>query len=226
VGAPSRAIQLARRVVAPVRPLLYRSRPLSVSWGLERGTPVDRAYIETFLAAHASDIRGRVLEVTDTRYTDRFGTAVTRKDVLDIDADNPLATVVADLAAADSVPAESFDCFVLTQTLQFVADPGAAVRHAHRLLRPGGVLLASLPSITKIDTPTREVDRWRFTQASCRDLFERVFGHDRVQISTAGNVATAVAFLMGMAAEELPAKTLAAVDPDFPVVVLVRAVKS
>jgi SAM-dependent methyltransferase len=226
VRASDRAIRAARRLVAPYRPILHRSRPFSVSWGLERGTPIDRAYIESFLAAHSSDIGGRVLEVKDTRYTDRFGKAVVRKDVLDVDAGNPQATIVADLSAADSAPSDTFDCFVLTQTLQYVPDPAAAVRHAHRLLRPNGVLLATLPSITKVEAPARAVDRWRYTEASSRELFEGVFGPTSVEISTAGNVAAAVAFLMGMAAEELPAERLAEVDPDFPVVVLVRAVKS
>jgi SAM-dependent methyltransferase len=226
VRASDRAIHAARRLIAPFRPILYRSRPFSVVWGLERGTPIDRAYIERFLSAHRSDIGGRVLEVKDTRYTDRFGTGVVQKDVLDVDAANPLATIVADLSTADRVPSDAFDCFVLTQTLQFVPDPVGAVRHAHRLLRPNGVLLASVPSITKVEGRAHRIDRWRYTEASCRDLFEGVFDPSRVEISTAGNVAAAVAFLMGMAAEELKAGRLAQVDPDFPVVVLVRAVKS
>jgi len=226
VSAASSVVRVARRLVAPVRPILYRSRPLSVSWGLERGTPVDRAYIEAFLGAHRSDIGGHVLEVKDAGYATRLGTGVTATDVLDVDPANPLATIVADLSSADSVSTCAFDCFILTQTLQYVRDPAGAVAHAHRVLRSGGVLLASLPSITKVEAPARDVDRWRFTEASCRDLFGGVFGNGSVEISTAGNLAAAVAFLLGMAAEELTPRKLGRVDPDYPVVVLVRAVKS
>jgi SAM-dependent methyltransferase len=221
-----RLVQRARRLVSPVRPVLYRTRPFSVSWGLERGTPIDRVYIEEFLQHHETDIGGHVLEVKDTTYVDRFGTGVTEKDVLDLDDTNPQATICADLAAADEIPSDTFDCFVLTQTLQRVKDPARAVGHAHRILRPGGVLLASLPSITRVEESARDTDRWRFTEASCRDLFGAAFGLDRVEISTGGNVLAAVAFLMGMAAEEFSPERLALTDPNFAIVILVRAVKA
>src|SRR3954451_1583936 len=122
---------------------LRRTRPLSDSWGRDRGTPVDRYYIERFLHEHRTDIRGRVLEVKDAGYTTRFGVGVSASAVLDVDATNPHATIVADLAWADGVGSESFDCFVLTQTLQLIPDLRAALVHARRLLRPGGVLLAT-----------------------------------------------------------------------------------
>jgi len=220
----SRLVLGARRVVAPFRPILYRTRPFSM-WGLERGTPIDRWYLEGFLDRHRSDIRGRVLEVKDSSYTDRFGAGVVHRDVIDIDGSNPHATVIAELGAADNVPSDSFDCLLLTQTLQYVSDPARAVEQAHRMLVAGGVLLASLPSIIRVETTAREVDRWRFTEASCRGLFGSAFGPDRVEISTRGNVAAAVGFLLGLAAEELGPRRLARLDPDFPVVVLVRAVK-
>lgn len=40
-------------------------RPLSASYGFDRGTPVDRLYIEEFLKLHSDDVRGRVLEIGD-----------------------------------------------------------------------------------------------------------------------------------------------------------------
>src|SRR3990170_7811785 len=39
--------------------------PISREFGFDRGLPVDRHYIERFLSAHSSDIRGRVLEIGD-----------------------------------------------------------------------------------------------------------------------------------------------------------------
>jgi SAM-dependent methyltransferase len=205
--------------------VLLRRRPFS-TWGLERGTPVDRWYIERFLERHRADIRGRVLEVKNTEYADRLGVDVRHTDVIDIDSANPKATIVCNLSAADDVPSDSFDCFVLTQTLQFVPDPASAVAHAHRVLAPGGVLLASVPSIIRVESAARDVDRWRFTEASCRDLLGASFAAENVEVSTSGNVAAAMGFLVGMAAEELGERRLGLLDPDFPVVVLVRAVKT
>ena len=218
---------LARRVLRPAWPgLLRRTGPVSDCWGFDRGTPVDRYYIERFLAGHRADIRGRVLELKDSGYTDRFGTGVERSEVLDLDAGNPRATVVADLAAADHVPSDGFDCFILTQTLQFVYDVPSALRHAHRILRPGGVLLVTVPAVSRIAPRYGlETDFWRFTPASCRRLFGEAFGPGRSEVAAYGNAMASRAFLEGVAAEELPRRRLDVQDPYFPLLVAVRAVK-
>src|ERR1041384_1893415 len=52
---------------------LRRTTPISGEFGLDRGEPVDRYYVEKFLERHAEDIRGRVLEIGDDRYTKKFG---------------------------------------------------------------------------------------------------------------------------------------------------------
>ncbi len=202
---------------------LRRTTPLSDRWGYDRGTPVDRYYIERFLDAHRADIHGRVLEIKDSAYTDRFGRGVERRDVLDINGANPHATIVADLTAADTIPSDSFDCFVLTQTLQFIPDTRAAVTEAHRILRPGGVLLVTVPVVSR--TERQLVDYWRFTSAGAEALFGPVFGAEQVTVQSYGNVLTCVAFLTGMAREELSRRELDAHDEHFPLLIGVRAVK-
>src|SRR5713226_1838949 len=96
-----------RRLRRLVRPAwlgtLRRLTPLSDSWGFDRGMPVDRFYIEHFLEQHRQDIRGRVLEIRDSTYTNRFGTHVEQRDVLDVNPTNSQATFIADLAAAQAV---------------------------------------------------------------------------------------------------------------------------
>ncbi|HTK46401.1 MAG TPA: methyltransferase domain-containing protein [Gemmatimonadaceae bacterium] len=224
---------LASAVPAPLRRFVRPSgiadlatQPVSTQWGFDRGTPVDRWYIERFLAEHAGDIRGRALEIRNADYVERFGTGVVRADVLDIDANNPRATIVADLTAADHVPDGLFDCFVLTQTLQFIYDVPAALRHAHRLLAPDGVLLATLPVVSRIAPRYGlDVDYWRFTAAGCRRLFGDAFGADQVDVRTKGNVLACMAFLEGAALEELPPAKLEADDPYHPLIVTIRAVK-
>ncbi len=205
---------------------LRRTTPLSARWGSDRGTPIDRYYIERFLEEHREDIRGRVLEVHDCAYTQRFGRSVETRNVLDIDPANPRATIVADLANAQAVPANQFDCFILTQTLQFIYDVRAAIRHAHRILSPGGVLLVTVPSVSRID-PTfgLDADLWRFTAAACRSLFTELFDPDRLTVRSYGNVLTAIGFLAGLASEELSQRELEAHDRLFPVLIAVRAVK-
>lgn len=193
-------------------------------WGYDRGTPVDRWYIERFLAERRGDITGHVLEVKDHAYTDRFGTGVVESGVLDIDAGNPLATYVADLASAEPLPTGRFDCFVLTQTLQYVFELPAAVAHVHRILRPGGVVLATLPAVSRV-SPATLTDFWRFTPLAAQRLFAERFGAEHVSAVGRGNILTQVAFLHGLAAEELERSELETDDPLFPLLVCVRARK-
>jgi len=203
---------------------LGAGRPLSGAWGFDRRTPVDRHYIERFLSSHRDDIHGHVLEIKDSTYTRRFGTRVIEAHVLDIDPTNPAATIIADLSAADAVRGGQFDCFILTQTLQFIFDTRGALRHAHRLLAPGGVLLATVPLVSRL-APSNGLtgEYWRFAPAACRRLGEEVFGVGQVDVQSYGNVTSAIAFLAGAAREELRADQLEACDEYFPVIVGMRA---
>lgn len=204
---------------------LRRTSPLSDGFGFDRGTPVDRYYIDRFVEENRGAIHGRVLEIKNSRYTHQFGSDVVQRDVLDIDPTNRNATIVADLAAADGIPADAFDCFILTQTLQLIFDTRSAIFHAHRILRPGGVLLCSVPCVARMTPGCIDSDHWRFTRASCSRLFGDVFPRDRVTVRTHGNVLTAIAFLTGMAAEELRQRELDHDDENFPLLVTVRAEK-
>jgi SAM-dependent methyltransferase len=203
---------------------LRQTKPISAHWGFDRGMPIDRYYIEQFLEEHRGDIRGRVLEIMDTRYSERFGTAVECVDVLDIDPSNPKATIIADLTDALSVPSLRFDCFLLIQTLQYIYPVSAAIAHAHRILKPGGVLLITVPAVSKIYD--RYPDYWRFTAASCSLLLKEQFGGDQVSVHSYGNVLAALAFLTGMATEDLCSQELQANDEVFPIIITARAVKN
>ena len=221
-----RAIVPIRVRGIPGRAAWLRTRPLSDSWGFDRGTPIDRYFIESFLTRHADDIRGRVLEIKSNAYTVRFGQDVESRDVLDIDATNPNATLVADLANTTELPSARYDCFILTQTLQLIFDFRAAIASSHKLLRPGGTLLVTVPCVSRV-VPRygQETDYWRFTPASCRRLFGDVFGPSNVTVEPLGNVGAGVAFLRGAAVEEIPRAVLQQNDQDFPVVIAVRAVR-
>jgi hypothetical protein len=203
---------------------LRRTKPISGSWGFDRGRPVDRYYIDSFLEAHRKDIQGRTVEILNTEYTVRLGSNIARADILDIDPANRQATIIADLAAADSIESDSFDCFILTQTLQLIYDVKSALAHSHRILRPGGVLLVTVPSLSRL-AGEGYTDYWRFTPASCARLFGDIFGADQVTITAYGNVLSAVAFLEGMACEELSKPELDVIDEHYPVLMAIRAVK-
>lgn len=197
--------------------------PISDCFGGDRGRPIDRYYIETFLAREAACIQGRVLEVGDRFYTERFGgERVQVSDVLNVTEGNPYATIVADLTRAEHVPSDTFDCIILTQTLQYVYEPCLAVRTLHRILKPGGVVLATLPGISQKDQGDWTW-YWSFSGKGVRRLFEEVFSPAGVTVEGHGNVLAAMAFLQGIAAEELTPAELDTHDPRYEVAITLKA---
>ena len=205
-----------------------RTDPISRDWGYERGTPVDCRYIEQFLAAHSSDIRGDVLEIQEDDFTRAFGgPRVAAHDVLDIDPSNERATIFADLRCAPGLAPGRFDCIILTQTLHVIDDVEAALRECYRLLKPGGVLLSTLPAASRTCLEYGEDgDLWRVTPAGARRLVHVAFAPSQASFDTYGNILTNTAFLHGLAAEELTDAEFAATDPYFPAITGVRARKS
>lgn len=205
---------------------LRRTTPLSANYGVDRGLPVDRFYIEGFLARNAEDVRGRVLEVHDGNYTLRFGAdRIDDSEVLDVDETNPEATLIADLAEPGSLPAGRFDCVILTQTLQYPEDPEAALRNVWESLAPRGTALITVPSLARIDPDHAMIDRWRFTALGLQTLLARACPGAELEVAARGNVLVGAAFLMGMAAEDLSQSELEHEDDRFPLVVCARVRK-
>jgi SAM-dependent methyltransferase len=207
---------------------LRRTEPISKVFGFDRGTPIDRYYIEGFLATHASDVHGRVLEIGDATYTKRFGgAAVDVSDVLHLTGDSLEATIVADLADAPEIADDTFDCIILTQTLQFAPDMRSVVSELHRILKPGGAVLCTVPGISQVSRYDMERwgDYWRLTSLAARELFETAFPAEDVEVVTYGNVLAAVAFLHGLAVSEVTSAELDVRDDDYQLIVAVRATK-
>ena len=204
---------------------LRRTTPISPEWGADRGRCIDRYYIEQFLEANASDIQGAVLEVHDNDYTVQLGGGrVQHSDVIDIDPTNPRATIIADLCKASVIPAHTYDCFIMTQTLHVIYDMRAVLAECVRILKPGGVLLATLPCASKVaHEQGLDGDFWRFTEAAARELFAEFFACDRLEVRAYGNVLVNIAYLYGLACHEISSADFDVHDPFYPLVVSVRA---
>jgi SAM-dependent methyltransferase len=201
------------------------SKPLSVNWGFEHGTPIDRYYIERFLEGHSADVKGRVLEVQEDGYSCRFGgERVEQQDILHLDDSNPRATIVGDLADPATLPKQAFDCVILTQTLHLVFDVAAALSNVREALRPGGAALITVPGITPLrqDGP----DRWYWspTEGALQRLLSRTFDSEKVSVESFGNLFAATAFLHGAAVEDVAKSKLEQSDPAYPVTIAARAI--
>lgn len=202
--------------------------PVSRAFGFDRGTPIDRFYIEQFLTEQRASIRGHVMEIAEATYTKQFGTGVTRSEILVFQGQPSENTRVADLTDITSLPAGELDAFICTQTLNFIYEVKKAVIGLHHSLKPGGcalVTVAGLIQISRYDAD-RWGDFWRFTPQGAQRMFEEVFGTGRVEVTVHGNAYAAACLHRGFAVEECDQTLLNAVDPDYPVVITIKATKT
>ena len=101
---------------------------------------------------------------------------------------------------------------------------GRALATLHRVLKPGGVLLLTVPGISQTDRGEwGETWHWSLTGASMRRLLAD--GWEHVSVETHGNVLSAISFLHGLCVADLTEEELATNDPAYPLVVTARAAK-
>lgn len=204
---------------------LRRPRPIGPPSGQEDGLTVEHWYIDRFMEAHRSDIRGRALELGEGSFARRLG----RERVTHVEAAGSAESgrAVADaLDAAGGLPSGAFDCIVAPQALQLVYDVRSAVRTLYRILAPGGVALVTVPGIARTRRSSCGEERsWSFTALSMRKLFTAHFSEEDVRVGTHGNVLAAAAYLYGVPAVELTPAELEHRDPDYELLVTIRAEK-
>lgn len=198
-----------------------RMEPMSDRWGFDRGQPVDRYYIENFLARNAAAIHGRCLEVMNAAYVRRFGQdRVEFVDVVDINADNPKANIIGDLVDPATLAEATYDCIVLTQTLPVIYDGRAVMRNCYAALKPGGTMLVTAPCLCRY-SPHPE-DYWRLTDRSLARLITDNTDCQDFEVELYGNLVASMAFITGMASQELTHAELEFRDIRFPINVSAR----
>lgn len=206
---------------------LRRLKPISSGWGFDRGTPIDRYYIENYLNYNKNLIKGHVLEIGDNNYTLKYGEdRVSKSDIFHFDADFPDASFTGDISNAGNIESDQFDCIIFTQTLQLIYNYKSAIYHLHRILKTGGALLATFPGITQTyDEEWGDYWYWNFTPLSAKEIFSEVFPKDNLKVENFGNVLSATSFLQGLAMEELDKEELDFNDKGYVVTIAVKAIK-
>ncbi len=148
---------------------LARRSPISDAWGTDQACPSTVFSSKDFSTRIATTSR---VAFSKSRIPGIRGCSETVLDsqVIDVDSRNPRATLAADLTCADAIAADQFDCFILTQTLHIIYDIRAALADALRMLKPAGVLLCTIPAVSRInyeDGGLETGDYWRLTGQPC-----------------------------------------------------------
>lgn len=220
-------------IIRHLRTLRFR-RLTPLGGGKKNGLSVIRYYWADFLDKHQADIRGHALEVGETTTIRQYGgNALTQADAIDLAAHSPEVRVVADLSRADQVAGDLYDCFVNQFTTCVIQDIEAALYHAIRLLKPGGVLLINFWCVDfylhrGLDMGTGAplyMHHW-FTPIEVENLLRGLnLSEADYQVEIYGNLLTRMAFLLNMPAQEFTAQELNHVDPGQPLLICVRVVK-
>ena len=223
-----KSLQILKRNLSRPRGIDFESvYPVSDFYGDDRGTPVDRFYIDRFMNDNRHRVRGHVLEVAEDTYSRQFGSGIGSIDVLHYEEGTPGATLIGDLSRPETLPENRFDCFICTQTIHVIYNYQDAIRGARQLLKPGGILLCTLSGIAQVSRydMDRWGDYWRFTTLSAQRSFGEVFGSPNVTVDYGGNCYAAINFLRGISLEELDRNKLEVKDPNYPILITVIATK-
>ena len=209
-------------------------RMIPFNQGASTGLSTIRYYWADFLDKHRKDIRGIGLEVGEVSTIRAYGgDAITRADAIDLAAHNDDVRVVADLSRADHIAGDQYDCFVNQFTTAVIHDIDAALYHAIRFLKPGGVLLINFWCVDfylhrGLDMGTGEplyMHHW-FTPIQVQNMLHRLtLTEDDFTLTIYGNLLTRMAFLMNVPAQDFTQAELNHRDPGQPLLICARIVK-
>lgn len=164
-------------------------------------TPYVREEIERFVATAAQRTKPgcRVADIGagEAPYRELFQ----KCDYVTVDWENSIhfeAKFSDVVATATALPFddESFDVVLMTEVLEHMSEPGAALAEACRILRDGGTVYLTVPFVWILhELP---YDFFRYTPESLKLLFTQA-GFDSVTVASRGDYFTTVAQLMAIA---------------------------
>jgi len=122
----------------------------------------DRYLLKKQIAELSDFIKGRVLDIGSGPNGGRYKNLFSASDYVTLDINPDYNPDI--VGSAEKIPEQdsSFDSIVCFQVLDDLKDPLKAVKEMHRILKPGGYGLISVPQSNELhDEPH---DYWRFTK--------------------------------------------------------------
>src|SRR3989344_169049 len=148
---------------------------------------VRRHFIDNFFFSKSNLYSGKIIDIGGKKKNKRglfdiskFGTEVT---YVNIDGSTE-PDIIAD-ASSIPLPDETFDLAIIAELLEHVPDPVAVLREAHRLIKPGGKILVTIPFMVGIHGDPQDFARYTptFLEKASREA-----GFNGVEIETHGTI--------------------------------------
>ena len=203
--------------------LLSSVEPVSRLFGFDRGTPIDRYYMDKFLTDNTIAMPNpqNTFEVGESTYSEKFYKNANHEILM--------FEKGMDLTRPETIRQNYYDVFICTQVFNFIYDVKDAIRAAFSLLRDGGIMLCTVAgNISQVSRSDMENygHFWGFTYLGIQRLVEETFGVQNVKVFPYGNAMAATAFIQGVAVEDLEEKEkLDMIDPDYAITVGIVAKK-
>lgn len=132
-------------------------------------------------------VEGRVLDVGCGHgpYRHLLAAAAGSYESLDVRKILEDQTYVADVQAMPEVPADRYDAVLCSEVLEHVPAPSRALAEIHRVLRPDGVLVLTVPYLSRLhDEPH---DYYRYTRHGLHHLLADA-GFREIELARLGSV--------------------------------------
>lgn len=169
--------------------------PFCRNFGTDRGGSLSRYYVDRFIRKYSDRIEGRVLEFGDNHYQDFFQSSqILSYEVFDVKAGSGV-TLVGDIQDCPNIATASFDAVICTQVLEHVFQPVKGLDEIYRILKPGGILLLSLPFYGAAHLIPN--DYWRFTPFTFKKLLDK-YPFRELNIDFEGNLCISIMYLLGL----------------------------
>lgn len=205
----------------------FSVNPVSRIQALERGTPIDRFYIEQFLKENEECICGICMEVADDHYTKKYGGDRVCKSIVTHVKGWGDHSIKANFETGEGIEEDMADCIICTQVMQYIFDLKAAFLNIYRSLKPNGVALITLPGIKSLSLFDNDNwgERWSFTEKSAVELCERTVTNGKFEVNSYGNVKVSIAYLYGLCVEDICIEDFSYSDPQFPFLITLKILK-
>jgi len=200
---------------------LRRKYPICPFYGMTRGTPIDRYYLQKFIRKIKKEVTGKAIEFGGTRseFSQYQFSLVNEYLAVDI-IETPEVDIVGNIFDKSLFKNNSCDSIIIFNVLEHLDNPDKAIDNMNHWLKPGGKIFCMVPNAQRVHFYPK--DYWRFMPDGLAELFKKF---KKTHCFVYGNLTSTIASLMGISVEELSTRELDECNPYYPVATCLIAQK-